>query len=146
MFTDCYCTQFRRSASALTSIYDAALRPIGLRITQFSLLRALERLGPATFSEVAVEAALDKTTISRNLSILISAGWVTVGNQKDARFKIASLSVEGKKLLRRAEPFWQIAQTQVEQEVRKFMKGPANRRLLEALESLQNVKATVSQD
>jgi len=45
MFTDCYCTKFRRASNALTRIYDAALRPVGLRITQFSLLRSLARLG-----------------------------------------------------------------------------------------------------
>src|ERR1700761_6488857 len=78
MFTDCYCTQFRRSANQLTGIYDEALRPVGLKITQFSLLRAIERLGAATYNEIAAEAALDKTTISRNLKVLINAGWVTV--------------------------------------------------------------------
>jgi DNA-binding MarR family transcriptional regulator len=141
MFTDCYCTQFRRSANALTGVYDDALRPVGLKITQFSLLRALERLGPATFTDIATEAALDKTTISRNLKVLINAGWVTVGSEDDARFKIATLSDAGLKMLRRAEPYWKVAQKQVEREVRKFMKGPANTQLLEALETLQGVRA-----
>jgi DNA-binding MarR family transcriptional regulator len=108
-----------------------------LKITQFSLLRALERLGSATFTEIAVEAALDKTTISRNLKVLIDAGWVKVGSEEDARFKVATLSKEGLKMLRRAEPHWQVAQKQVESEVQKFMKGPASKRLLEALETLQ---------
>jgi DNA-binding MarR family transcriptional regulator len=137
MFTDCYCTQFRRSANSLTSVYDEALRPIGLKITQFSLLRALERLGAATYTDVAAEAALDKTTISRNLKILINAGWVTVSADEDARYKVAQLSADGKRMLRRAEPHWEVAQKKVEREVQRFMKGPANKRLLEALESLQ---------
>lgn len=139
MFTDCYCTQFRRSANALTGIYDDALRPVGLKITQFSLLRALERLGTATFTEIATEAALDKTTISRNVNILISAGWVVTEAPADARFKVARLSPEGTQKLRSAEPYWQLAQARVEEEVQRFMKGPANKRLLEALESLQRV-------
>jgi DNA-binding MarR family transcriptional regulator len=137
MFTDCYCTQFRRSANALTSVYDDALRPVGMKITQFSLLRALERLGAATYSEVAVEAALDRTTISRNLKLLINAGWVETTPDTDARFKVASLSKEGVRVLRAAEPYWELAQARVESEVERFMKGPANKRLLEALESLQ---------
>jgi len=49
------------------------------------------------------------------------------------------LSKEGLKMLRRAEPHWQVAQKQVESEVQKFMKGPASKRLLEALETLQGV-------
>ncbi|WP_109476192.1 MarR family winged helix-turn-helix transcriptional regulator [Paraburkholderia sp. C35] len=139
MFTDCYCTQFRRSANALTGIYDDALRPVGLKITQFSLLRALERLGKATFNEIAAEAALDKTTISRNVNILINAGWVVTEATSDARFKVASLSKEGVQKLRSAEPYWQLAQARVEREVQRFMKGPANQKLLGALESLQTV-------
>jgi DNA-binding MarR family transcriptional regulator len=136
MFTDCYCTQFRRSANALTSVYDEVLRPVGLKITQFSLLRALERLGAATFSEIAVELALDKTTISRNLNLLVNAGWVEVAHEEDARYKVASLSAEGLRVLRRAEPFWRIAQMRVESQAQQFIRGPANQ-LLEALESLQ---------
>jgi DNA-binding MarR family transcriptional regulator len=139
MFTDCYCTQFRRSANNLTSIYDEALRPVGLKITQFSLLRALERLGTATYTEIATEAALDKTTISRNLKILINAGWVTVTPEEDARYKSATLSKEGVKMLRQAEPYWQVAQARVEKGVQRFMNGPANKQLLQALESLQQV-------
>ncbi|MGF7133044.1 DNA-binding MarR family transcriptional regulator [Paraburkholderia sp. EB58] len=136
MFTDCYCTQFRRSANALTSVYDDALRPVGLKITQFSLLRALERLGAATFTEIAAELALDKTTISRNLNLLVSAGWVDVAPEEDARYKVATLSAEGLRVLRLAEPFWRTAQKRVERQVRQFMRDPANQ-LLEALESLQ---------
>ncbi|GAB7538230.1 MarR family winged helix-turn-helix transcriptional regulator [Burkholderia sp. 3C] len=137
MFTDCYCTQFRRSANALTGIYDDALRPVGLKITQFSLLRALERLEAATYTEVAVEVALDKTTISRNLKLLIDAGWVEVTPEADARVKVARLSKRGAAKLRSAEPYWRRAQKRVEGEVRKFIKGAAKERLLEALESLQ---------
>ncbi|BBU32083.1 transcriptional regulator (plasmid) [Burkholderia sp. THE68] len=141
MFTDCYCTQFRRSANQLTAIYDEALRPVGLKITQFSLLRAIERLGAATYNEIAAEAALDKTTISRNLKVLINAGWVSVSvpPEEDARYRSAQLSKEGVKKLRSAEPYWRVAQRLVEDGVQRFLNGPANQQLLEALEALQRV-------
>lgn len=139
MFTDCYCTQFRRSANALTSIYDEALRPVGLKITQHTLLRGLDRLGSATYNEIAAELSLDKTTISRNIKLLIDAGWVEVSSDDDARYKLATLSPSGKRVLKEAEPHWRAAQTQVEKELRKYLKGPARNVLLEALETLQNV-------
>jgi DNA-binding MarR family transcriptional regulator len=139
MFTDCYCTQFRRSANALTSIYDEALRPVGLKITQHTLLRGLDRLGSATYNEIAAELSLDKTTISRNIKLLIDAGWVDVSSDDDARYKLASLSTAGKRVLKDAEPHWRAAQTQVEKELKKYLKGPARNVLLEALETLQNV-------
>ncbi|WP_397448211.1 MarR family winged helix-turn-helix transcriptional regulator [Pseudomonas sp. NA-150] len=138
MFTDCYCTQFRRAANSLTSIYDRALKPVGLKITQFSMLRALERLGSATFTEMAKEAALDKTTISRSLKLLIDAGWVSISNEQDARFKVASLSPEGTKMLRQAEDYWRLAQRQVEKEFQSFLVGPVDTGLLKALETIQH--------
>ncbi|MGP8432407.1 MarR family winged helix-turn-helix transcriptional regulator [Paraburkholderia fungorum] len=139
MFTECYCTQFRRSANALTSVYDNALRPLGLKITQLTLLRGLDRLGSATYNEIATELSLDKTTISRNIKLLIDAGWVDVSSDDDARYKLATLSPAGARVLKEAEPYWRAAQNQVEKELKKFLKGPAKIALLEALETLQQV-------
>ena len=139
MFTECYCTQFRRSANALTSVYDNALRPLGLKITQLTLLRGLDRLGSATYNEIATELSLDKTTISRNIKLLIDAGWVDVSSDDDARYKLATLSPAGARVLKEAEPYWRAAQNQVEKELKKFLKGPAKAALLEALETLQQV-------
>lgn len=139
MFTECYCTQFRRSANALTSVYDNALRPLGLKITQLTLLRGLDRLGSATYNEIATELSLDKTTISRNIKLLIDAGWVDVSSDDDARYKLATLSPAGAHVLKEAEPYWRAAQNQVEKELKKFLKGPAKIALLEALETLQQV-------
>jgi DNA-binding MarR family transcriptional regulator len=139
MFTECYCTQFRRSANALTHIYDHALRAVGLKITQLTLLRGLDRLGSATYNEIADELSLDKTTISRNIKLLIDAGWVQVSIEEDARYRVASLSPAGARMLKDAEPHWRAAQAQVEKELKKFLKGPAKAVLLEALETLQQV-------
>lgn len=112
---------------------------MGLKITQHTLLRGLDRLGSATYNEIAAELSLDKTTISRNIKLLIDAGWVEVSSDDDARYKLATLSPAGKRVLKEAEPHWRAAQTQVEKELRKYLKGPARNVLLEALETLQNV-------
>lgn len=139
MFTDCYCTQFRRSANALTRLYDAEFRPIGLRLTQFSLLRAISRLGRATMTEVALEAALDKTTMSRNMRILVRKGWVDVAGSKDGRERVVTLSASGAAMIRRALPYWQGAQKKVESLAKSYFRKPVNPGLLDALESLQRI-------
>jgi DNA-binding MarR family transcriptional regulator len=51
----------------VTAAYDRALAPSGLRITQFSILRTLGRLGPLAITRLAAEAALDRSTMGRNL-------------------------------------------------------------------------------
>lgn len=137
MFTDCYCTQFRRASNALTRIYDDALRPLGLRITQFSLLRGLGRLGEATSTQLAAELALDRTTISRNVKLLVDSGWVDVKEADDRRERVLSLNKAGRKVIADATPYWQRAQRRIEEGTETFLRAPAHGQLLRALEGLQ---------
>ena len=141
MFTDCYCTQFRRASNALTQVYDAALKPVGLRITQFSLLRSLARLGQATSTQVAAELSLDRTTISRNVKLLIDAGWVDVVEADDKRERVLTLTRAGQKMIADALPYFRKAQQQVERDARDFVETSSQGGLLEALERLQQVGA-----
>jgi DNA-binding MarR family transcriptional regulator len=141
MFTDCYCTQFRRASNALTQIYDAALKPAGLRITQFSLLRSLARLGQATSTQVGVELSLDRTTISRNVKLLIDAGWVGVVEADDKRERVLAITKAGQKKIADALPYFKKAQKTVEQGAETFVETSKDNRLLEALENLQRAGA-----
>lgn len=137
MFTDCYCTQFRRSARALTRLYDAALKEHGIRITQFSLLRALRRLGAATFRELAEEVVLDTTTISRNVKVLDSAGWVTFEPSDDGREKKIKLSEQGAIKLDAATASWRVAQQQILASAKEIFSLPIDDPLIDTLEKLQ---------
>lgn len=138
LFTDCYCTQFRRTSGALTKIYDEALEPAGLRITQFSLLRGLGRLGTATITQLADESALDLTTISRNVKLLIERGWVDVlPGDKDKREKRLSLNRDGTSAVKNALPQFRKAQARIEKHMKNYLRGPTEPRLIQALETLQ---------
>lgn len=138
MFTDCYCTQFRRSSRALTRLYDAALKEHGIRITQFSLLRALRRLGgAATFRELAEEVVLDTTTISRNVKVLDSAGWVIFEPTNDAREKKIVLSEAGARKLDVATESWRVAQQQILSSAKEIFALPIDDPLIDTLEKLQ---------
>jgi DNA-binding transcriptional ArsR family regulator len=81
--TPCACTTLRRAARAVTAAYDTALAPSGLRITKFSILRKLARIGPLPVTRLAAEAALDRSTMGRNLNPLERRGLVRieVGNR-----------------------------------------------------------------
>ncbi len=143
MYTDCYCTQFRRASNALTRIYDSALSPVGLRITQFSLLRSLGRLGMANTTQLAAESALDRTTISRNVKLLIESGWVDVEEAKgDKRERVLTLNKAGKQKIADAMPFFLAAQQTVEKGTEKSLLSPSNDRLLLALEKIQEAAAS----
>jgi DNA-binding MarR family transcriptional regulator len=109
----CVCGRIRRAARALTQLYDDALAPSGLRVTQYSLLSTLARRGTLRMSELATVAMLDRTALSRNLEPLAAQGLVRIAAGTDARTREISLTRAGEAALARALPHWRRAQAQV---------------------------------
>ena len=68
---NCTCFNLRKAARAVTQMYDAALKPSGLRATQFALLSVVESNGPAGITELARALVTDRTTLTRNLKPLL---------------------------------------------------------------------------
>jgi DNA-binding MarR family transcriptional regulator len=109
----CACGRLRRATRALTQLYDDLMAPSELRVTQFSLLRTLLRSGRSTLSDLAETLLLDRTALSRTLDPLAERGFVAIEAGRDARTREVSLTPAGAKAVRRAEPYWRQAQTQV---------------------------------
>ena len=107
----CVCFALRKSARAVTQLYDAALDPSGLRATQFSLLAVLRAGGPLTISKLAEAMVMDRTTLTRNLGPVRKRGLVKIApGRRDKRTKEVSLTVRGAKRLSKADPLWIDAQ------------------------------------
>jgi len=102
----CLCANARRAALALTSLYDEALAPHGLKVTQFSLLHAVKRRTAANLSELAEATGLDRSTLGRNLRLLEGAGLVLVSPGDDQRDRIVRLGERGMETLRAATRAW----------------------------------------
>jgi len=109
----CACGRLRRATRALTQLYDDLMAPSGLRITQFSLLRALARDGTARISDLADTLLLDRTALSRTLDPLVERGLVSSVPGHDARTREVSLTRAGEKALSAALPHWKRAQLKV---------------------------------
>jgi DNA-binding MarR family transcriptional regulator len=109
----CACGRLRRATRALTQLYDDAMAPAGLRVTQFSLLRTLARDGPLKISALAARQLLDRTALSRNLDPLVELGHVEIVRGRDARTREVAISRKGVAALRAAEPCWMRAQKEV---------------------------------
>jgi len=109
----CACGRLRRATRALTQLYDDAMAPAGLRVTQFSLLRTLARDGPLRISELAERLLLDRTALSRNLDPLVERGFVDIVRGDDARTREAAITKSGRAALRAATPYWERAQLDV---------------------------------
>lgn len=107
----CACAELRRAARAVTRLYDAALRPTGLRGTQFTLLQALGFAGNPLRQGVLGEIlALDITTLSRTLRPLEEAKWIRSFAGADSRERYIELTPQGRRVLERATPAWESAQ------------------------------------
>jgi DNA-binding MarR family transcriptional regulator len=109
----CACGRLRRATRALTQLYDDLMAPSKLRVTQFSLLRTLERHGPQRMTALAAAAMLDRTALSRTLDPLARRGLVEVVPGHDARTREVALTRAGIAALRGAEPHWKRAQAAV---------------------------------
>lgn len=109
MAAQCLCFRARRTARALTRIYDDALRPLGIQATQLTLLSAIAMWGDAgaPMSPMADILGMDLTTLSRNLRPLTKAGLVLVSRAKtDRRVRVVRLTREGESLIAEALPLW----------------------------------------
>src|SRR5438552_18315989 len=81
----CACGRLRRAARALTQLYDDAMAPSGLRVTQYSLLSVLAQDGRLRITDLAARQLLDRTALSRHLDPLIERAFVAVTAGRGAR-------------------------------------------------------------
>lgn len=134
--TLCACTNLRRAAQSITQVYDDELRPIGLRVTQYSVLRAISQAGRAKITELAEWLSLDRTTLTRNLQPLVRRGLIKVAPGADQRVREVSLTPAGVRMFERAVPLWK----QGQERVKRYL-GPAQMEaLMASLAKLQAIE------
>lgn len=97
----------------LGDVYDEALRPHGLRGTQFSLLVAITLATTPTVGGLAGILAADRTTLSRTLAPLERDGLVVSERGADRRQRRLRLTRAGEARLAAALPAWERAQAWV---------------------------------
>lgn len=108
----CTCGAIRKAARHVTQLYDRHLAPVGLRVTQFSILAHLERLGPRTINELAAIMSTDRTTMGRNIRPLERDGLVSVSaDPRDGRRRALAITPAGSRRLDAARSAWSRAQT-----------------------------------
>src|ERR1700739_2994248 len=100
----CMCGNLRRASRTLTQLYEEALRPTGLRGTQFTILQALSIAGEVTQAQLGHILALDSTTLTRTLTIMSRHGWIAKQRGKDRREWRMRLSRAGETQFKKALP------------------------------------------
>ena len=113
----CACQNLRRVTRVVTRIYDEELRKAGFEITQFGLLTALAATGEANQKRLSAGFAMDSTTLTRTLGLLLKQGWVRVRRGKDRRERLFRLTQRGKRQLAEAQRYWERAEERLQREL-----------------------------
>jgi DNA-binding MarR family transcriptional regulator len=112
---DCNCFAVRSAARHITQLYDQLLAPVGLRVTQFSILAKLKRRGPLTINALADDMVMDRTTLGRNIQPLERDGLIRIEPApSDRRAKELHLTKAGEKRLQAGLDAWAKAQVRFE--------------------------------
>jgi DNA-binding MarR family transcriptional regulator len=130
----CVCNTLRMASRAVTQLYDDVLRPSGLRVTQFSILATIARMGEANLSQLEDTLAIDQTTLTRSLNLLERYGVTDRVPHPDARIKAMRLTSKGRRALEVARPLWAQAQAKVLRELGPNAWADAQRRLAHLLQ------------
>ncbi|MFT5532937.1 MAG: DNA-binding MarR family transcriptional regulator [Burkholderiaceae bacterium] len=109
----CTCFALRSLTRTVSRLYDLHLAGVGLKTTQFSLLKHIAA-APMPMAQLASRLSTDRTTLTRNLKPLLEAGWITLTPGNDARQRIVTLTDDGAAKFTGAKQAWRTAQRELE--------------------------------
>src|SRR5438552_7035726 len=108
----CIAVRLRLLNRVVTNLYDDALRPLGVKVSQLNILVLTAKLGLARPAQVCDLLQLDTSTLSRNVERMRAQGWLEVVPDEDARAQPFRLTPQGRRLIEKAVPAWEEAQRQ----------------------------------
>jgi len=106
----CLCFNLRRAARLATRAYDDALAPAELTSPQFSALTVLAKAGPLPTSAFAKAMETERTTSTRNLTLMERDGLIKRKAGDDKRVRLVAITPKGRRRYEAALPLWRAAQ------------------------------------
>ena len=116
----CKCLKMRMASRIATQFYDKKLKPIKIKITQFTILSIIASNNNKTVSSLSSELLMDRTTLTRSLDILIKQKLIKNIKSTDARERIVQLTTQGQVVLEQAIPLWKEAEEEIFDECKKY--------------------------
>jgi DNA-binding MarR family transcriptional regulator len=136
--TPCLCNALRQASRAVSRLYDDDLREVGLRTTQYALLRIICEAGELRQADLSGLMALEETTLSRNLRAVVKSGWVAIQAGNDRRERRVAITPVGVAKLKDARPAWIKAQKRM----KSLLKDELWHKLLAVLPDVARVAIT----
>ena len=109
----CFCLASRQAARRITRLYDSRMQPSGIRVTQFTILSQLMLRGEMPIGKLAAFLGMERTTLTRNLTLLEQQKWISSKAGDDPRSRMIAITAQGRGMGRRGFPYWSKAQAQV---------------------------------
>ena len=106
----CASLNFRRTARAVTRLYDTALQESGIRSTQFAILVGIAKKQPISIGALGDILGVDSTTLTRSLRLLERECLIAVSKRAERRQRFLSVTDKGEHTLARSVPAWRAAQ------------------------------------
>jgi DNA-binding MarR family transcriptional regulator len=94
----------------VTRIYDGALAPHGVNISQLNLLAAISIAEGARQVDLGRFLDVEKSTLSRDLKRMEELGWIQSTPLPSGRGRAVGLTPAGARLLQQVQPAWEKAQ------------------------------------
>ena len=111
----CNCSALRKAARRVSLLYDEALAPYGIKVTQRSILEHVAKAERPSVSELADAMAMDRSAMTRNLQPLEREGWIKLlVNKEDRRSRFVALTASGEAKLGETFHAWKRAQASFE--------------------------------
>ncbi|MCZ8253143.1 MAG: MarR family winged helix-turn-helix transcriptional regulator [Hylemonella sp.] len=111
----CTNLKLRQLGRRVTSHYDAELAKTGLKVTQYSLLSHVVKLGPLRPVDLAAAMRMSASTLSRNLQPLVAQGLLDILPGSDARSRLVVATDSGQLKRAEAQRRWRAAQERLNQ-------------------------------
>jgi DNA-binding MarR family transcriptional regulator len=115
--SSCTCGELRKAARAITLLYDNALKSSGLLSTQLNVLDVICNSDSTKISDLSGKQGMDRTTLTRNLSVLERQGFIKISPGRDHRTRIVTATQKGRNAVAKALPLWNEVQDKVKQQM-----------------------------
>lgn len=103
----------RRTDRIATQFYDQIMAPSGLSGPQFGVLSTIASAAPVTINALAKLMDMDRTTLTRNLGVLVKRRLVRTEEGDDRRMRLVVVTPVGEQALQRAFPLWAEAEARI---------------------------------
>ena len=123
------CTSYkvRKLMRELSRHYDTELSHVGLKTTQYALLNTVYKVGTIRPTELSNMMRLDNSTLTRNIQVMVSHGFLALEKGQDERSREISITDLGREKRNEAYVYWENAQqkmnhlmTEILQETTKY--------------------------